>query len=101
MKNGLAKDWRKYIALLLILVLFVASGHATDGCFDFGYGVKAKGIGGAGVAFPQDSLAPATNPAGKFVPPSQSTSRMMKRTAASRVALFAATSGPLEHAFLA
>jgi len=26
--------------------------------------VKAKGIGGAGVAFPQDALAPATNPAG-------------------------------------
>jgi long-chain fatty acid transport protein len=37
---------------------------ATDGYLDFGYGVKAKGIGGAGVAFPQDSLAPAANPAG-------------------------------------
>lgn len=37
---------------------------ATDGYFDTGYGAKAQGIGGAGVAFPQDALAPATNPAG-------------------------------------
>ncbi len=37
---------------------------ATNGYFSHGYGTKAKGIGGAGVAFPQDSLASATNPAG-------------------------------------
>jgi long-chain fatty acid transport protein len=29
-----------------------------------GYGIKAKGMGGAAVAFPQDSLATAANPAG-------------------------------------
>lgn len=46
------------------LVLLAATAGATDGYFDFGYGVKAKGMGGAGVAFAQDSLAPATNPAG-------------------------------------
>ena len=38
--------------------------YATDGYFDYGYGTQAKGVGGAGVAFPQDSLAPASNPAG-------------------------------------
>jgi long-chain fatty acid transport protein len=42
----------------------VSGVFASDGYFDYGYGIKAKGIGGAGVAFPQDSLAPATNPAG-------------------------------------
>jgi len=38
--------------------------RATDGYFEHGIGVKANGIGGAGVAYPQDSLAPGTNPAG-------------------------------------
>ena len=47
-----------------LAVLTAVPGYATDGYFDYGYGVKAKGIGGAGVAFPQDGLAPATNPAG-------------------------------------
>jgi len=48
-----------------LAVLAAAPTYATDGYFDYGYGVKAKGIGGAGVAFPQDGLAPATNPAGE------------------------------------
>ena len=38
--------------------------RATDGYFASGYGIKQSGQGGAGVAFPQDSLAAATNPAG-------------------------------------
>jgi long-chain fatty acid transport protein len=38
--------------------------YTTDGYFDFGYDIKAKGMGGAGVTFPQDSLATAANPAG-------------------------------------
>jgi long-chain fatty acid transport protein len=38
--------------------------HATAGYFQLGYGMKAKGMAGAGIAFPQDALAPATNPAG-------------------------------------
>ena len=37
---------------------------ATNGYFAHGYGIKAKGMGGAGVAFSQDALAAATNPAG-------------------------------------
>jgi long-chain fatty acid transport protein len=49
---------------ILSLALAANHSHATDGYFDYGYGINAKGIGGAGVAFPQDSLAPASNPAG-------------------------------------
>jgi long-chain fatty acid transport protein len=52
------------IAVLGLTALAATSASATDGYFDYGYGVQAKGVGGAGVAFPQDSLAPASNPAG-------------------------------------
>ncbi|WP_018951138.1 OmpP1/FadL family transporter [Thioalkalivibrio sp. AKL12] len=38
--------------------------HATNGYFAHGYGTKAKGMGGAGMAISQDSYAPAINPAG-------------------------------------
>jgi len=53
-----------WISILGLTALAGANAHATDGYFDYGYGVQAKGIGGAGVAFPQDGLAPASNPAG-------------------------------------
>jgi long-chain fatty acid transport protein len=36
---------------------------ATNGYFPHGYGIKAKGMGGASVAMAQDSLGGATNPA--------------------------------------
>lgn len=52
------------IPLSLSLLLTASAALATDGYFDHGYGVKAKGLGGAGVAFAQDSMAVATNPAG-------------------------------------
>ena len=51
-------------AVLGLAILAAGRTYATDGYFDFGYGTKAKGVGGAGVAFAQDSLAPASNPAG-------------------------------------
>ncbi|MCB4811097.1 outer membrane protein transport protein [Methylovorus menthalis] len=38
--------------------------HATDGYFSHGYGVKAQGAGGVGIALPQDTLSIASNPAG-------------------------------------
>ena len=41
-----------------------AAALATTGYFSHGYGLKAKGMGGVGIALPQDALAPATNPAG-------------------------------------
>jgi len=37
---------------------------ATNGYFAHGYGLKAKGMGGASTALAQDSLGGATNPAG-------------------------------------
>jgi long-chain fatty acid transport protein len=37
--------------------------HATNGYFSHGYGIKAKGMGGAGVALAQDGFAGANNPA--------------------------------------
>jgi long-chain fatty acid transport protein len=40
------------------------AAQATTGYFQHGYGIKAKGMGGVGIALPQDSLAAATNPAG-------------------------------------
>ena len=36
---------------------------ATNGYFSHGYGTKAKGMAGAGIAYGQDGLAAATNPA--------------------------------------
>lgn len=52
------------IQLSFALLLTASAALATDGYFDHGYGVKAKGLGGAGVAFAQDSMVVATNPAG-------------------------------------
>jgi long-chain fatty acid transport protein len=37
--------------------------HATDGYFLSGVGAKGKGMGGVGIALPQDGLAAANNPA--------------------------------------
>lgn len=37
---------------------------ATTGYLQHGYGLKAKGMGGVGIALPQDSIAAAINPAG-------------------------------------
>jgi len=41
-----------------------APAFATNGYFLIGYGAKSRGMGGVGVAYPQDSLAAAANPAG-------------------------------------
>ena len=51
-------------ALVLALALAVSSPvYATNGMFMIGYGVKSVGMGGVAIAFPQDALAGATNPA--------------------------------------
>ncbi len=54
-----------------IVVLMFAAGimasplaYATNGYFSHGYGIKAKGMAGVGIALAQDTLAAATNPAG-------------------------------------
>lgn len=38
--------------------------HATNGYLPIGYGMKNEGMGGVGIALPQDSIAAANNPAG-------------------------------------
>jgi len=55
-----------YYRLLLCLITLIVGvpALATDGYFSTGCGLKQQGQGGAGVAFPQDSLAAAANPAG-------------------------------------
>jgi long-chain fatty acid transport protein len=55
--------------LSCVLVLGLALGvstpsFATNGYFLIGYGAKSRGMGGVGVAYAQDGLAAATNPAG-------------------------------------
>lgn len=45
-------------------VLAPSAAFATNGYFAHGYSTKTNGLAGAGVAFPQDAMAAATNPAG-------------------------------------
>ena len=56
----------KFSLKLLPLFVLLASteASATDGYFTHGYGVKSQGMGGVGIALPQDALAAASNPAG-------------------------------------
>ena len=53
-----------YQFVLLSITLAATQAQATDGYFAHGYGVKSQGMGGVGIALPQDALAAATNPAG-------------------------------------
>ena len=50
--------------LALSLLTAAANATATDGYFAHGYGVKSQGMGGVGIALPQDAIAAASNPAG-------------------------------------
>lgn len=42
----------------------LSAALATNGYFSHGFGIKTKGMGGVGIALPQDAMAAATNPAG-------------------------------------
>jgi long-chain fatty acid transport protein len=53
----------KIAAAVAALFLPLAAG-ATNGYLPHGYGMKALGMGGAGIAYPQDAIAAAINPAG-------------------------------------
>lgn len=58
----------KLAAFALVLSLTLTNFlWATDGYFSSSYGVKQMGQGGAGIAFPADSLAGAINPAGMVI----------------------------------
>jgi long-chain fatty acid transport protein len=47
-----------------LTVAMPATAFATNGMFMIGYGAKATAMGGAGVAYPQDAMITAYNPAG-------------------------------------
>jgi long-chain fatty acid transport protein len=49
--------------LPLTAALAVGAAQATNGYFPHGYGVRAKGMGGASVAMTQDAMGGANNPA--------------------------------------
>lgn len=54
----------KQLALMLAASGLAVPALATNGYFSHGFGIKAQGMAGVGIALPQDSLAGATNPAG-------------------------------------
>jgi len=54
----------KKIIIILTLFFVPMLTHATNGYFTHGTGIKNRALAGAGVAFPQDAMAAATNPAG-------------------------------------
>ncbi|MDH3449096.1 MAG: hypothetical protein OEO18_13225 [Gammaproteobacteria bacterium] len=54
----------KFLPAVLISLALPATGWATNGYFTHGIGTAEKGLAGAGVAFSQDTLAAANNPAG-------------------------------------
>ena len=54
----------KKVLAVMIAAGAMGSAYATDGYFADGYGMKAEGMGGVGIALPQDALAAANNPAG-------------------------------------
>ena len=51
------------IAAALSLATISISAFATNGYFSHGYGIRAKGMGGVGIAFSEDAMGGATNPA--------------------------------------
>ncbi len=51
-------------SLALILLFASQSASAINGYFAIAYGAKMTGMAGASIAFPQDTLAAAINPAG-------------------------------------
>lgn len=57
---------KKIAALTSLTALAMLPGvsSATLGYFSHGYGMRSVGMGGVGIALPQDSLAAASNPAG-------------------------------------
>ena len=55
---------RTLVAVAVAAAIAAPAAHATNGYFKIGYGTKNRGMAGAGIAFSQDSLAPATNPSG-------------------------------------
>ncbi|MDT8451320.1 MAG: outer membrane protein transport protein [Gammaproteobacteria bacterium] len=59
------KNKIKLVSAVAVSSLFTVSvAQATNGYFSHGFSTKEKGLAGAGVAYSQDAMAAATNPAG-------------------------------------
>jgi long-chain fatty acid transport protein len=58
------KTAHRALPVFFALLLTVVPAFANDGYFLTGYGTKQQGQGGAGVAYPADSIVGAINPAG-------------------------------------
>jgi long-chain fatty acid transport protein len=52
------------VSAAFVPLLLASPAQATNGYFSHGYGIKAIGMAGAGIALPQDAIAAAINPAG-------------------------------------
>lgn len=57
-------NFKKQLLAIAVSTLVASSAWATNGYAPHGVGQKSKGMGGAGVAFTQDTLAGGINPAG-------------------------------------
>lgn len=56
---------RLHLVVLMVFSMVMSPiAFATNGYFLIGYGSKSRAMGGSGVAFPQDAMASASNPAG-------------------------------------
>lgn len=51
------------LSLLAVALMSAGMAHATNGYFLPGFGIKATGMGGVGIAAPQDAISAAANPA--------------------------------------
>ena len=60
----IAGTWSVSVIVFAVLSIHPVTSLATNGSFLIGYGAKSRGMAGAGVAFAQDALVSATNPAG-------------------------------------
>lgn len=61
MMKGMLKQ--SLLSAAVVAILTPSMANATNGYFKIGYGAKNTGMAGTGLAFAQDSLAPAVNPA--------------------------------------
>ena len=59
-----SRELHSLVAGTLLLCVASSAVYATDGYFENAYGTRSKGLAGADVAYSQDSIAAALNPAG-------------------------------------
>lgn len=64
MQSFFSKSFCIRAAISFLMIVLCNSAFATAGSLDYGYGAISKSMAGSGVADPEDSFAPAVNPAG-------------------------------------